>query len=289
MDLTFELYVKSKLRLKEAGFNLRKFVTNSEELRERIDKNERSASRSEEVQPNGNVSHQVAETPVADVHKVEEEDMTYSRSVLGTPVVEDPGEQRLLGTLWNFHKGNLMFDLTETASLARKVEPTKRNVISTVSKFYDPLGVISPIVVQFKILFQELCKENRDWDDPLEGSCKSAWQRLVAQLQDLKHIILPRCYYTGIEGEVIKSELHGFCDASARAYGAVVYLHIVTTRGSYIGFVASKTRVAPLSNQTIPRLELLSAAVLAKLMHSVKEALSSEIKVSRLVCWTDSK
>ena len=54
-----------------------------------------------------------------------------------------------------------MFDLTETASLARKVEPTKRNVISTVSKFYDPLGVISPIVVQFEILFQELCKEKR--------------------------------------------------------------------------------------------------------------------------------
>ena len=41
VDRTFELYVKSKLRLKEAGFNLRKFVTNSEELRERIEKNER--------------------------------------------------------------------------------------------------------------------------------------------------------------------------------------------------------------------------------------------------------
>ena len=128
MDRTFELYVKSKLRLKEAGFNLRKFVTNSEELRERIDKNERSASRSEEVQPNG---HQVSEIPPADGHKVEEEDMTYSRSILGNPVVEHPCEQRILGTLWNFHKDNLMFDFTEAASLARKVEPTKRNV-STV-------------------------------------------------------------------------------------------------------------------------------------------------------------
>ena len=215
--------------------------------------------------------------------------MTYSRSILGTPVVEDPCEQRILGTLWNFHKDNLMFDLTETASLPRKVEPTKRNMISTVSKFYDPLGVISPIVVQFKILFQELCKERRDWDDPLEGSCKSTWQRLVAQLRASKPIILPRCYYTGIEGEVIANELHGFCDASARAYRAVVYLRIVTTHGSYIRYVASKTRVAPLSNQTIPRLELLSAVVLARLMHSVKEALTSEIKISKLVCWTDSK
>ena len=81
------------MRLKEAGFNLQKFVTNSEELRERIDQNERSASRSKKVKLNG---HQVAETPPADVHKVEEEDMTYSRSILGTPVVADPGEQRIL-------------------------------------------------------------------------------------------------------------------------------------------------------------------------------------------------
>ena len=51
VDRTFELYVKSKLRLKEEGFNLRKFVTNSEELRERIEKNERSASSSQEVRP----------------------------------------------------------------------------------------------------------------------------------------------------------------------------------------------------------------------------------------------
>ena len=194
------------MRLKEAGFNLRNFVTNSEELRERIDKNERSASKSADVQPNENASHQVAETPVAGVHKVEDEDMTYSRSILRTPVVDDPGEQRILGTLWNFHKDNLMFDLAETASLARKVEPTGRNVISTVSKFYDPLGVISPIVLQCKILFQEMCKE---WDDPLEDFCKSTWQRLVAQLQDSKSIIFPRCYYTGIEKEVITMNFTG--------------------------------------------------------------------------------
>ena len=86
-------------------------------LRERIEKNERSASRSEEAQPKEDVGRcQIAETVMADGHKVEEEDMTYSRSVLGTPVIEDPGEQRILGTLWNFHNDNLVFDLTETAS-----------------------------------------------------------------------------------------------------------------------------------------------------------------------------
>ena len=152
-----------------------------------------------------------------------------------------------------------MFHLTDTASLARTVEPIKRNVISTTSKFYDPLGVISPITVQFKILFQELCKDKRDWDEPLEGTYKLTWQRLVVQLHDMQLITLSRCYYTGMEGQVVMSDLHGFCDASAKAYGTVVYLLVVTTCGIYVRFLASKTRVTPLSNQTIPCLELLSA------------------------------
>ena len=105
---------------------------------------------------------------------------------------------------------------------------------------YDPFGLISAITVQIKILFQELCKIKKDWDESLEGSCKSIWQRLVTQLQVVKPLTLPRCYFSGTEGEVIASELHGFCGASAKAYGAVVFPRIVTTCASYIRFVPSK-------------------------------------------------
>ena len=85
------------------------------------------------------------------------------------------------------------------------------------------------------------------------------------------------------------SELQGFCDSSAKAYGAVVFLRIVTTCASYVRFVSSKTRVAPISEQTIPRLELLSAVVLSRLILSIKKALSCEMKIDNLMCWTDSK
>ena len=105
-------------------------------------------------------------------------------------------------------------------------------MISTASNMYDPLSMISPITVQFKILFQESCNDKKDWDEPLEGSCKSIWQRLVKQLQRVKPLTIPRCYYARTEGEVIASELHGFSDASAKAYGAVVFLRIVTTCAS---------------------------------------------------------
>ena len=146
MDSTFKLYVKSKLRLKEAGFNLRKFITNSGKLRAGIEDNERLVSGETGSGAGGNVDKQVVETSVVDTNVVEEEDMTYSRSVLGS-AVEGLRRQRILGTLWNYHNDNLVFDFTNTASLAKRVEPTKRNVISTASKMYDPLGMISPITV----------------------------------------------------------------------------------------------------------------------------------------------
>ena len=126
-------------------------------------------------------------------------------------------------------------------------------------------------------------------DEHLEGSCQSIWQRVVTQLQGVKLLTFPRCYYAETEGEVIASELHGFCDASAKEYGAVVFLCIVRTCASCVRFLSSKTRLTPLSEQTIPRLELLSAVVLSRPIHSIKEALSSEMKIEKVLCWTDSK
>ena len=95
MDSTFELYMKSKVGLKEAGFNLRKFITNSEELRARIEDNERLISGEKGSGPRGNVDRQVVETPVEDTNVVEEEDMSYSRSFLGS-AVENVSGQRIL-------------------------------------------------------------------------------------------------------------------------------------------------------------------------------------------------
>ena len=63
--------------------------------------------------------------------------------------------------------------------------------------------------------------------------------------------------------------LYGFCDASIAAYAAVIYLVEENSDDNHSSFIVSKTRVAPLQTQTIPRLELLSALLLARLMVNV--------------------
>ena len=58
--------------------------------------------------------------------------------------------------------------------------------------------------------------------------------------------------------------------------------------GYSVKFVAAKTRVAPLQQQTIPRLELLSALLLARLLSTITESLESELTLSSPYCFTDS-
>lgn len=70
------------------------------------------------------------------------------------------------------------------------------------------------------------------------------------------------------------------------AYAAVVY--IARDRGTPSFFV-SKTRVAPLKTQSIPRLELMSALILSRLITSVATSLCSRYQVLPHTCFTDSQ
>ena len=69
-----------------------------------------------------------------------------------------------------------------------------------------------------------------------------------------------------------KARLVGFSDASEVAYSAVVF--IVSDKGTKnVSFLSSESRIAPLGGQTIPRMELLGALKLSRLIVKIKEAL----------------
>ena len=89
-DAAYELYLKSKLRLAEGGFNLRKFVSNSSELTERIQHNEASISI---PATSKNTEHTPEDLTKKDVI---EEDKTYAKSVLGTAEETSGVEQKVL-------------------------------------------------------------------------------------------------------------------------------------------------------------------------------------------------
>ncbi len=77
--------------------------------------------------------------------------------------------------------------------------------------------------------------------------------------------------------------LYGFCDASTRAYAAVVYLVLRTDAAKTVQFVVSKTRVAPLQAQSIP------AFLLSKLIVAVSDSLQPTLPHLEISCYTDSQ
>ena len=98
------------------------------------------------------------------------------------------------------------------------------------------------------------------------------WTDIKQQLFNIEQVRIPRfaANYNG------KMELHGFSDASEMAYGAVVYSRSRDENGKIvITLLAAKTRVAPIKQVTLPRLELSAAALLTELMKQITNAFSN--------------
>ena len=88
---------------------------------------------------------------------------------------------------------------------------------------------------------------------------------------------------------VRKLELHGFPDSSLLAYGCYVDIKIINLDGTVTtSLVTSRSRVSPMRNQTIPKLELTATLLLSRSIIRVKVELSVRFNVDLVFCWSDS-
>ena len=113
-------------------------------------------------------------------------------------------------------------------------------------------------------------------------------QKWIVQLKEEERVVIPHCYLPAAVGEITSVELDGFGDASRGAFGEVVYICIAADGNCYSSLVCSKSRVAPLENQNIPRLELLAGLTLARLVSTVERALQPITRIDKVNCWLDS-
>lgn len=175
---------------------------------------------------------------------------------------------KTLGIFWDSKDDAILYSVEASAKTSRV---TKRSISSVIARIYDPLGLLAPVIVRAKILLQRVWSLKVDWDEALPADLHSEWNRYYTRLSLLNEIRFPR---KTIIKTPIKIELHGFCDASERAYGACVYLRSTDHHGNVqIQLLTAKSKVAPLKTQTIPRLELSGALLLASLIAIVRQEL----------------
>ena len=195
---------------------------------------------------------------------------------------------KVLGLNWNTKTDTLSLSVAKLIKQTNSTEKvSKRSVLSLPSKLYDPLGVLEPVTVNAKIMMQELWKHNLKWDKELAESLKENWVKWLKELQTLTPMEIPRRYFNNVGSEV---QLHVFCDSSQLAYGAVAYLRGTTPkRGTKCTFVMSKSKVAPIKPQTMPRLELLAAVLGAELAKYLSNTILPKFIHLKLYCGVTHK
>lgn len=195
-------------------------------------------------------------------------------------MAKDEEKTKLLGLVWftNADHLGLSWESGECKSI------TKRSILARSSQIFDPLGLISPFVIRAKMIFQKLWEANLGWDDEVSSLVRQEWSQWLSECSGIESIKVPRYIYSSPSST--EKLVYCFCDASPRAYGAVVYIREFCD-GQLLSsnLLVSKSRLAPVKQLTLPRLELMAALLGSRLSHRVKTV----TRLSNARLFSDSK
>ncbi|TKR72796.1 hypothetical protein L596_020198 [Steinernema carpocapsae] len=184
--------------------------------------------------------------------------------------------QKILGTIWDSERDEFRL-LVKASPPERK---TKRGVASTVHAIYDPLGFLSPLLVEARRFMQGLWADH-DWDQKLDMKLWVEFLEILERIEGFQKSI-PRCL-----SEIGKSiDLMVFSDANQDTMAACVYL----VSDGKANLLIAQTKMRPLkANMTIPKMELNAYVMGIRLAQTVCREMGERIDVKTLVCFTDSQ
>uniref|UniRef100_A0A915EE36 CCHC-type domain-containing protein n=1 Tax=Ditylenchus dipsaci TaxID=166011 RepID=A0A915EE36_9BILA len=190
---------------------------------------------------------------------------------------------KVLGIGW--HTGADLLEI-QLPNPKLKNKCTKRTILSAVASLFDPIGLVGPVIVPPKLLLQTLWNKELGWDDELDSSTKSAWEKLVSAWEEEKIFKNPRRLWSSKMSDQ-KFEIHCFTDASGDAFGAALYIRTIQGQNIDCNLAFSKNRLVPTATKkkkktekstdhnkesaeaTIPKLELHALALGVKMLEAV--------------------
>ena len=177
-----------------------------------------------------------------------------------------------LGIQWCVESDSFQFHIT-----LRDRPFTRRGILSTLNSVYDPLGFLGPVLLSGKQILQQMCKDQTDWDTPLPENLGLRWHKWTEDLCQLEKLEIQRCVKPNDFGQVQTVELHHFSDASTTGYGQCSYIRLINEQGRiHCALLMGKARVTPLKPVTVPRLELVAALLSVKISVLLQKELEYE-------------
>ncbi|XP_065682359.1 uncharacterized protein LOC136095557 [Hydra vulgaris] len=263
------LYKKSKCIFLDAGFELRKWITNDHELQNYFNKKETNQCKNSKC-------------------NLKVDELKYFES----EIIKNENNNnfiKILGIEWDILKDEFVFEFKEFVKNARMLKITKKIILKIAASFFDPLCFLTPITSRVKTLFQLICRDKGGWDEIVTEAIELALTAFLKDLELLSFVRIPRFVFERVNKNSKRVQLHGFCNSSKLIYCAVIYLVVETSLGVNRKFLVSKSRVSPLKELSIPRLELLGCVLLSRLLEEVSRVLKGRVHFEDVSCWCDSE
>ena len=140
---------------------------------------------------------------------------------------------KLLGVPWNKEKDTYGVDM----EIKNSTIITKRTMLKTVASFYDPLGIMAPVLIEGKHLYRLAVDEKKGWDEEVSNKLQVKWKKWI---YGLKTVEVPRSIAPCLEDVI----LHHLMDASKKAVSAETIAIVVQPSGKTQGLLSSKGRLA---------------------------------------------
>ncbi|XP_063366074.1 uncharacterized protein LOC134654552 [Cydia amplana] len=191
--------------------------------------------------------------------------------------------QRTLGLLWDPSQDTLAVDVSlkniPEDILEFKKMPTKREILRITMSIYDIFGILAPVTIKGKILLKSIWKTALSWDDKISEELYIEFKHWITDLKSVVHLNIPRWYFTTSANFITSAkettsilELHMFCDAAPTAFAAVAYWRLVSANGDVcVSLIACKNKISSMKRLSIPRSELESALIAARLAKTIKD------------------
>ncbi|UYV60243.1 hypothetical protein LAZ67_1000533, partial [Cordylochernes scorpioides] len=191
----------------------------------------------------------------------------------------------------NFKRTNRLFTNLNwdkiARSFAKKMEPgkvTRRKILSAAHSLFNPIGFTCPFTIIPKMLLQESYGVKAGWDTDLSEDISRRFNAWLSQLTEVDKLKIPRC---AVQTQDRRTwTLHIFMDSSNAAFVACVYLRNGFPGSVQVQLPMARSRVAPMKNTTIPRLELVACEIGSRLAVHIKSMM--EFEDIPITLWTDS-
>ena len=84
-----------------------------------------------------------------------------------------------MGVDWNTESDMLLVDPRDILENTTNGSATKRKLLQTTARVYDPLGLFSPVSVIGKVLFKETWCRGMQWEEILPHDIGARWLTLI--------------------------------------------------------------------------------------------------------------